>query len=459
MSACPVCGKAVDALRAPAARVRDGKVVAYCSKECAAAAETKPTPKVDVAAPAPSKKTPAKGVKRTPASGVVVPASRADLDSGPVIEILHEPASGVVTSAGDARVSSSAAASSARVETDGAIQIADTGHIDDYVDIEPRRSKAGLVVLLLLLLASGGLFAAYRLGYLDEMLHRSSDAAVPQPENHVLVPAPDAAPKVTAAEALDKARTVLRAQLRSDSPRVQRVAASALARTGDPEAITQLANALGKETGDVAKLDLAYALARGGDKRGTEALAQALQSPRRDVKAEAAGRLVMLGDKRGIPTLVEFLEISQHRLSAAEQLAVAAEPRAIDALQKILADDKASADDKARAAIALGFAGKKDVAPALRALLDDPRFNAFAAESLASLHDPAARPVLLKQLDILALRTSAARALRRLEPELDPVPLLPALLSALGSAKDTEQVQAAEAILLIAGPTAWSERE
>jgi hypothetical protein len=42
-SPCPICGKPVDSLRAPAVGVRSGKVVAYCSRECAAAAETKPT--------------------------------------------------------------------------------------------------------------------------------------------------------------------------------------------------------------------------------------------------------------------------------------------------------------------------------------------------------------------------------------------------------------------------------
>lgn len=464
MTPCPVCGKPVDALRAPAARVQAGKVVAYCSKECAQAAETKPTPKLDPAAVAPAiaaKRTPAKGTpaKRTPASGVVVPASARDLDSGPVIEILHEPASGVVTSAGDVRVSG-AAASSSRVEADGAIQIADTGHLDDYVDVEPR-SRTGLVVLLLLLAVSAGVFAAYQLGYLDELLHRGSDAAVVPPHREpAAAPAPaDAALPVTADAALDRARTVLRTQIRSDSPRIQRIAASALARTGDPEALTQLANGLPKETSDIARLDIAYALARGGDKRGVDALVQALTAPRRDVKAEAAGRLALLGDKRAVPVLVEFLEISQHRLSAAEQLAPLADPRALDALDKIIADDKASPDDKARAAIALGYAGKAEVAPALRALLTDARFNAFAAAALASLHDAAARPVLVKQLEFPSLRIGAARALRRLEPALDPMPLLPGLLAALGSAKDTEQVQAAEAILLIAGPVAWSEHE
>jgi len=53
----------------------------------------------------------------------------------------------------------------------------------------------------------------------------------------------------------------------------------------------------------------------------------------------------------------------------------------------------------------------------------------------------------------------AARALRRLDPELDPAPLLPPLVAALASSKDTEQVGAAEAILLLTGKLAWADRE
>jgi hypothetical protein len=36
---------------------------------------------------------------------------------------------------------------------------------------------------------------------------------------------------------------------------------------------------------------------------------------------------------------------------------------------------------------------------------------------------------------------------------------LPRLLAALTSAKDTEQVEAAHAILLLAGPLTWTQRE
>jgi len=43
MTNCPVCGKAVDPLRAPAVGVLDGKVVSFCSREHAAELQSKPT--------------------------------------------------------------------------------------------------------------------------------------------------------------------------------------------------------------------------------------------------------------------------------------------------------------------------------------------------------------------------------------------------------------------------------
>jgi HEAT repeat protein/YHS domain-containing protein len=477
MTTCPTCGKTVDPLRAPAVSVRDGKVVSFCSRECAAAAESKPVvtsakperARTEPPVPPPDKKrtppkgitkiTPPKGVpKATPAAGI--PKSAADLDSGPVIEIVHEPASGVVTSAADAR--SGKAATSSRAETSGAIQIADTGHIDDYVSAdEPilHRSRAWVLILMLVVLG-GGAFAAYQLGYLDALFKQDSHAATPAPPKPVEVA--DAgvdAPGITAEAAVAKARDVLRTALHSDSPRVQRLAASALARTGDADAIAALVTTLAKEQSDLAKLDILYALARAGDKRGLDGLVAALAAPRRDMRAEAAHHLAQLGDKRAIDTLAQYLDVSQLRLGAAVELAYLAEPRAVKTLEAVRADPAASADDKARAAIALGYAGKADIAPVLHDLLGDARFNAFAAASLASLHDAAARPVLVKQLEVSALRITAARSLRQLDPSLDPLPLLHPLVAALASAKDTDRVQAAEAILELAGPPAWSVHE
>lgn len=445
MSPCPVCGKPVDPLRAPAVRVEAGKVVPYCCKEHAAQAESQPV-----------KLAPTK-VVRTPAAGV--PTKGKDLDSGPVIEVLHEPATGVVTSAADARTSR--AKSNPRASTDGAIQIADTGHIDDYVsyDGEPRKSRAVLIMLVLLLLAAAGGAVAYYLGAFDKYLDRGRAAAPVADAAKADAVAVDAAPVVTPEMALERAKQVLAAQMQSNSPRVQRVAASALARTGDPKAIDFLVKAIESETSDTAKLDMAYALARAGDHRGADTMMAAVNSGKRDPRLEAGRRLALLGDKRAVNVLENYLEVSQLKLGVAEQLAFVAEPRALKVLDEVRADPKATPDEKARATIALGHAGRTDIMPALRELLADDRNNAFAAVALAGLHDEAARPVLVKQLTIPSLRVQAARALRRLAPATDTRELLPPLLAALDSNKDTEQVQIAEAILLLAGPPAWSERE
>jgi len=444
MSACPTCGRPVDSLRAPAVGVRDGKVVGFCSKECAAAEGSKPIP-----APAPEKLQPTKTIKRprtepphpppkTPAKGVpiTVPSTAGDLDSGPIIEIIRD-----------------ATKPTKKRGHDSAIQIADTGSIDDYVAPEGRSSKAWIFVVLLVLVA-GGAAAAYFLGAFGGHDAKSE----PAPKKAVVAPppAPDAPPPVTGAAAVDKAKAVLATNLKSDSPRVQRVAASALARTGDSDAIGQLVAQLGKETSDITKLEIAYAIARGGDKRGGDALVAALAAPRRDVRLEAARRLALLGDKRGTAVLTEYLDVSQLRLGAAEQLAFLADPGGLKALDAVRVDPKATHDEQARATIALGFAGRQDMIPALEALLTEKGNDAFAAAALAELHDARARPVLAAELKRPTRRAEAARALRRLDPDLDPTPLLPPLLLALDSAKDTEQVEAAEAVLLLAGPATWA---
>jgi len=375
--------------------------------------------------------------KATPPRGV--PRSTVDLESGPIIEIIHEKSK-------PAR----------KRDDDSAIQIADTGTLDDYVAPD-RGGKGWLVVVLLVVLAGGGVAAAYFMG-----LFGSEASSQPAPrENKVVAPPPviDAAPKVTPAAAVEQAKAVLRKNLESDSPRIQRVAAIALARTGDADAIGQLTAMLGKETSDIAKLEIAYAMARGGDTHGTDVLVEQLHATRRDVRLEAARRLALLGDKRAAPVLTEYLDVSQLRLGAAEQLAYLADPAALKALDAVRADPKARHDEQARATIALGIAGRKDVIPALEALLAEKGNDAFAAAALAELHDAKARPVLEQLLARPSRRAEAARALRRLDPQLDPGPLLPPLLVTLASAKDTEQVEAAHAILLLAGPLTWTERE
>jgi HEAT repeat protein/YHS domain-containing protein len=472
---CPICGKAVDPLRARHVGVRAGKVVAYCSPEHARDAETKPT-----AIPVEPQK------PRTPAGGV--PKIHVPLDSGPVIEIVHEPASGVVTSARDARkdatpIPAKAKPEKAKPETakrddttlnkwavdDGdAIPDPDRSgvRISDFEERRQRelsqpvrmRSNTGLVILAVVLVLGAAAFGVYRF-----VLAKPAEVAVPTPvvprdagvEDPVDAPAKSTTDPNTAVK---QAEDVLRQNLGSESPRVQRMAAAALARTRDKAAIDLLAAALAKETVDVAKLELAYALARGGDARGQAALVTGLGSGRRDVKLEAGRRLAQLGDTKGTPVLQSYLEVSQLRLGAAEQLAYLKDAKALAALDAIRGDTKTSRDEQARATIALGIAGRKDVIPDLQALLKDSHFNAFAASALAQLGDFTARAVLAEQLAVPSLRVEAARALRRLDPELDPAPFLAELVTSLASNKDTDQVQTAEAILLLAGDLAWSER-
>jgi len=451
-TSCPTCNKPVDPLRARNVGVRDGKVVAYCSPECARAAETKPT---------------AIPQRRTPATGVVASPAPFALDSGPVIEVVKPARDDAdddddddeVDSKGNPKVGVNLAAMH---EIDRKL-----GRAPTPLPIAPSR-KGPLIVVLVLVLGGAGALLAYK--FLMGSSDVSASTQQPTPPARVPTPSPTepppvAAPTVTAAEAVEKARGVLATNLDSQSPRVQRVAAAALSRTGDARAIALLGTALGKETSDITKLDIAYALARAGEKRGRDALVAGLGSGRRDIKAAAGRSLALLGDVRAAKGLAPYLGVSQLRLGAAEALAYLAEPEAIEVLDQIRSrpveagsdTEKTSPDDRARATIALGLAGRTDVIPDLHKLLDDPRFNAFAAHALAKHRDAAARPILVEQLAIPSLRADAARSLRVLDPGFDASPHLPGLLSALGSLKDTDQVSIAETILLLAGESSWSE--
>jgi HEAT repeat protein len=450
---CPICGKPVDAIRSRFVNVRDGKIVAYDSEACRSAAETKPT-QVPIA-------------RRTPATGVVAGGSQM-LESGPVIEIIREPASAPVAKPSPVQAIAPPPVADGSLDSwaSGDHDEGDDDHDDDAspkrkraatpLPIAPSNSRTTLVILLIAVLGGGGAFLAYRflLSPKDEPEQEVAKPVTPPPPP----PADAAPPPVPAGDAVKQARAVLVKNLGSESPRVQRVAAAALARTGDPQALTYLTAALAKETSDVSRLDLAYALARAGDKKGLDTLVAGLQSARRDVRAQAGRQLALVGDRRAAPVLAGYLEVSQLRLGAAEQLAYLADPAAIKALDQVRADPKSTADEKARATIALGIAGRSDVIPELQAMLKDQRFNSFAASALAQLRDATAKPVLVEQLALPSLRVEAARALRRLDPRIDPAPYLPALLAALASHKDTEQVQVAEAILMLAGDAGWSER-
>jgi len=353
----------------------------------------------------------------------------------------------------------------------------------------PRRTaRWPVVVLILVLLGAGagllyyffGGLSGHAAGHATGAVRGALPAIAAMPAARAELSRPvrpsqaaaAAAPVVDLTAAIELARSALRRDLAATSPRVQRLAAVALARTQDPQACELLAAQIGLGSGgmpvrvgagadelagnDIARLGLAYALARGGDRRGTELLARALGAPRGEARDEAAGLLARLGDRRSVPHLLDLLAVEQRRLAAAEHLARLAEPRALQVLDRVRGDPRASADDKARATVALGAAGRDAVAGALRDMLGDPHFNAFAAAALAAQGDRAARPVLERQLASPPLRVQAARALRRLDPAIDPRPLLPPLLDVVRAGRDIDRIPAAEAILLLAGPAGWS---
>jgi len=518
MSTCPICQKPVDPLRARYVAVRDGRIVAYCSAEClarsaeAAPPLVAPEPALEPAPAGKRTRTPASGVKttRTPASGVKVikegkEAKDAKEKDG------KEPEAPVAAAASAATAEPAAAeperrltpvaiaAAAAEATEDKAADdpsvssIRRTRRRKDSLDarsawewlddepaepVSPRRRRAegesrggrGLVVLLLLALLGGGGYLAYRYVYLP----RQEGTAPPAPP-----PAEDAAPADAAAtpeqqrqSALDRAIEVLRSHARAAPPAgdagkprddkagaqalARWMAAGALSRTGDADAIAILAGLLEKEPSESARLEISYQLARAGDPRGTERLVAALSHKNIDTRHEAARWLARLGDQRAVPVLTGAMAYSQSRLAAAEVLAYVAHPDAIKLLEDTRAAAGASAEEKARATIALGRA-KRATADELRALLNDKR-NAETATVLAELGDATAGPILHEQLGFEHACVEAARALRRFGDEGDREDGLRTLLAALGSDGPTAQLRAAEALLLLAGPARWSER-
>ncbi len=515
MTNCPTCGKPVDTLRARAVSVRDGKVIAFCSLECKAAAETKPVV-MPVAAKAPE---PAAVVKRapTPAPIAAEPTKpdkpdkkkkKVGTDTDPVIEIVHEPASGVVTSAPDRRDVRSTATQSASASTAGSTTIpnerpaekskksspkASDGkatpiagfNLQEFKNHEPdeagkpaplddvdaddeelappaKRGRGMTIAVVVILLLGGGAILVYKL-----MNANAATLEAPQPDAasrntaarlETPDPTPAQPPAETASQAVDRATTILRKQLTS-TPKIALAAAAALARTHDKAALEILAKQLPQQSSDIGRLQVAYQLARSGETRGKDALIADLGVESRERRMEAARLLERLGEPRATQALGNYIEYTQYRMSIAVLLAEVKDAKALKVLDEIVADPKATVDDKARATIALAVAGRPDLTDKLHGYLGDNRFNTEAAMALARLHDAAARPVLVQQLAVSSLRVGAARALRMLEPGLDATPLLPALLAELDGKKDTEQVLAAEAIMILAGDASWSQYE
>lgn len=415
---CPTCGAAIDPLRAPVARIVDGRVRTYCSKSCADGAAA--VAKVTAAAADASE-----AIQRR--SGPIT-APRA-LDD----ETEHD---------------------QARDE-----------HPRSATESRRRRNRR--VMWLSAGIVTGGMAVAIIQTVSPSSPHQvaAEDGAPPA---HA-----DAGSSATAeqppvfdphdpVQVHDRAVAELRALLPTTDAKVTRVAkeaARALARTRDKAALDVLARALADEPAGFGRVELAYALARGGDPRGTKDLVASLKAPGRDVRADAARALALLGDARAVPTLQGMIGVSQLEVGAAVALAPLKDKKALALLDEVRADPKRSREDQWRALVALGVAGRTDVAADLRAVLDQREYNVGAAEALARLGDQAARPVLETDLTSPSLQVGAALGLRRLDPKLDPSPYLPALVTSLDSGKDTARVSAAEAILVLTGPPEIVERD
>jgi HEAT repeat protein len=444
---CPACNAPIDPARAPVARVRGGRVVTFCSQACADAPEGRTEGRTDV-------------------RGGAAPGARPGARPGAKID------AGRVAGS-EAFGPGEAAASDARYDVAGR---------------RPRGSGRRRVILLSAAILLGGMVitivnAVSPSTPVDVRAHEHAELATRATGNTTAtttapagapgaVPAAPVAPAApgsmsaspedeapaapAAADPYLAAQSTLRGLMKSPSARVQRIAAMALARLGAAEAaeaVEMLARLTKEDPSELGRIEVAYALARAGERRGREILIANLTHERRDVRLDAAGSLVQLGDDAGDRVLEHLLELETHRLGVAAMLARRGNEEGLAALREVLADDQASPELVMRAVVALGRAGDASVRDRLVEILNDGRYHVGAADALAALNDRAAVPALVRQLELPSMRVRAAQWLRRLGEDV----ALDDLVVALAQGSEAARVSAAEAILILAGPRNLAE--
>ena len=398
---CPACNAPIDPARAPVARVRGGRVVTFCSQACADAPET-----------------------------------------------------------GDRAEPAAAAGDTGRVSGDAGFGGGEATASEPRYGEPGRRTRGGgkgRVIMLSAAILVGGMIITIinAVSPSTPVDVRAQQAAPPAP-GAVEPTSPKPASAVEAVDPYAAAQSTLRALMESPSARVQRIAAMALARLGAleaPVAVEMLARMIDEESSDLGRIEVAYGLARARDSRGRKVLLAALSHDRRDVRLDAAGALVQLGDDAGNRVLERLLSLSTHRLGVAALLARRGNEDGLAALREVLADRDESNELIMRAAVALGRAGDASVRDRLVEILDDGRYHVGAADALATLEDPAAVPALIRQLELSSMRVRAALGLRRLAQEVP----LDNLVAALEQGSEAARVSAAEAILILAGPSHLAE--
>src|SRR5690606_37915113 len=464
---CPTCERPLDPMHAPVARVRGARIVTYCSVACAEGARPVAPPAAAPAPePAPARRKEKGGRDRSAAPPGTQPAPAAPARAAPApapaaspprpapppaaapsAPPVAAPTAALAPAASASPAAAAAAAPSARTEPRPSTA-------PDLLVPETRagRPRGALFAVCGLLVAAG-------VGFIGVELPRRADAAGPAPPPPRPAPEPATAagppePPAPAGPAAptpqqthERAAAELRALTESTSPRVRRLAAQALARTGDARALELLRALHKEEPSQLGRIQIAYALARAGDTAARDALRAELTADRRDVRLDAARSLVQLGDDSGRKALRAMLNVRSHRIGAAGLLARLSDEEGVKVLRAEIAG-KDSPESVMRAAVALGRAGDSSVRDRLREILEDRRYNVGAADALAALGDQSAAPALTAQLRLSAVRVQAALWLRRLGAEVDLAPLT----LALESGDDATRVTAAEALLILTGP-------
>ena len=437
------------------AKIRGMKVVTYCSAACA---EGRAVP-VAVSFPPP-----APAIPLSPPS-IVMPSPAPTPTS-------TSTSTTTTTTTSTTRVDDGWEVPKAPVRPQRAAPVAAEAQLEALFEAEPQRAargrrNRGVVLIAGLALVGGGVIVASQ--YWPGGGRNQPRAAEGSPSGLVAGPGPAALagaaaatnlppaspPRLDRGELLERATAELRSLMGSASPRVQRIAAMALARSRDRTAIDRLRGLLAAEKNPLVRVEIGYALARAGEPVGVAELHAALGSQRRDARLDAARSLVALGDRRGAEQLRSFLSYTEYRIGAAGLLARIGEPKGTAALRQAIAARKQSPENEMRAVVALGAAGDAAVRDRLLEILRDGRYQVGAAQALAVLGDPAAVPSLLAQLDVDAFRVTAALALRRMRADVDLAPLA----GALQAGNDVVRVTAAEAILVLTGPENLAERD
>ena len=402
---CPNCQNTVDPLRAPAAKIRNGKVMTFCSPECA-----RGEPSVKLAAAAPAAPAPAALAEAIVASAPVAAPAPEVIESAAPVAVLPPPA------------------------------------VREREYEPPRRSRRGMIGA-----AIGTLVAAAIGGAIVQSVSpgrstpasasvvpaAAAPAAPPEP------PAPVAPAPPSKTDMLARATSTLEGYLADTSPRLRREAAMALARTGHTGALEELIKQLDSEPSEVTKVAIAEALAKAGHARGREFLVAALANPRRDIRMNAAIALAQLADDKARSPLKSWLTLPNYKLSAAGTLALLGDADGIAVLKEALA--ARDPEPRMRAAAALGKAGDASGKELLLQMIADPRYDQLAATALARLGEMSAAPVLTKVLVLSSLSVEAAIGLRRLgvDPDLAP------LVSVLEHGDEVARIEAAEAVIVL----------